>query len=34
MFTMVIIGYFTMCKCCCITSFLLIAIPCLIRVYR
>ena len=34
MFTMIIIGYFTMCKCCCITSFLLIAIPCLIRIYR
>jgi len=34
MFTMIIIGYFTMCKCCCITSFLLIAVPCLIRMYR
>lgn len=31
---MIIIGYCTMCKCCCITTFLCIAIPCLIRMYR
>jgi hypothetical protein len=34
MFVMIIIGYCTMCKCCCITTFLCIAIPCLIRMYR
>jgi len=34
MFVMIIIGYMTLCKCCCITTFLCIAIPCLIRIYR
>lgn len=34
MFVMIVIGYCTMCKCCCITTFLCIAVPCLIRMYR
>lgn len=34
MFVMIIIGYCTMCKCCCITTFLCVAVPCLIRMYR
>lgn len=34
MFVMIIVGYCTMCKCCCITTFLCIAVPCLIRMYR
>jgi hypothetical protein len=34
MFVMIVIGYCTMCKCCCLTTFLCIAVPCLIRMYR
>ena len=34
MLIMIVIGYCTMCKCCCITTFLCIAVPCLIRMYR
>ena len=31
---MVILGYGTMCKCCCATSLLILLVPVLIRVYR
>lgn len=34
MLIMMVIGYCTMCKCCCITTFLCIAVPCMIRMYR
>ena len=33
-FFMVVIGYGTMCKCCCVTTLTLILLPTLIRIYR
>ena len=34
MWIMVLIGYTTMCKCCCLSSLLAYIVPLLIRVYR